>query len=144
MIAKDNKVNVTMFSTANMNAKFSEWLQEELDKRGWSQSELSKRAGVARATISNVLSGMRQPGPELCGAIARAFDVPQTVVFQAAGLMDPGPEFDPEVERLNHLYSQLTPEDQEEIRSIVEMKLRIKEREAAKRRKKHTGPLTEP
>lgn len=35
---------------------FSEWLNQEIEKRGWSYSELGRRAGISHSTISLVLS----------------------------------------------------------------------------------------
>lgn len=36
-------------------SEFGNWLQGELDKRGWRQAELARRAGVTRAGINGIL-----------------------------------------------------------------------------------------
>lgn len=68
---------------------FSEWLRGELNSRGWSQNELGRRAGLTSAAVSLVMTQMRQPGPEFCQGVARAFRIPETVVFEQAGLLSP-------------------------------------------------------
>lgn len=36
---------------------FSVWLIEEMEKRGWTNSELARQAKVAQATVSLVIGG---------------------------------------------------------------------------------------
>ena len=52
--------------------KFSEWLASELERHAWSQAELTRRANVSQAAISNLLSGRRNAGEEVCRAVTRA------------------------------------------------------------------------
>ena len=46
--------------------EFTEWLQNELNERGWNQADLAKTIGSPNATISRIMSGSRNIGPELC------------------------------------------------------------------------------
>ena len=71
------------------------WLLTELEKRGWTQAELARRANLADATLSRIISETRQAGPDTAVAIARALHVPPETVFRRAGLLPPLP---PEVE----------------------------------------------
>lgn len=64
---------------------FGKWLQDELEKRGWGQAELSRRSGIPTGHLSRVVNGSRNPGPELCISIAEAFGIPREEVFQARG-----------------------------------------------------------
>ena len=41
---------------------FSEWLQSELDQKGWKQSDLSKRSGINSGLLSRIINGERRPG----------------------------------------------------------------------------------
>jgi len=66
-----------------------EWLRRELDKRGWSQNELARRAGLTSGSVSQVMTGLRRPGVEFCQGVARAFKISETVVFVEAGVMSP-------------------------------------------------------
>ena len=111
---------------------FSEWLQSEMDNRGWSQADLAREAGVTRAAINGVLTGARGPGNELCVAIANAFHLTPEVVFRAAGLLPPAREPDPLASEAAHLVS-LLPEDKKQI--AVEYIRFLVEMEDKKRRK---------
>lgn len=71
--------------------QFSIWLSNELNKRGWKTSELARRGGIHTGTLSNILSGARNPGPKTIRLIARGLGVPQEVVFQKAGVLPPAP-----------------------------------------------------
>lgn len=138
LISEMTDIRGKMYSL--MSDSFSGWIQERLEEKGWSQAELARRSGLTRGGISNLLNNVRKPDAETCKALARAFGRPEEEALIAAGYLSPKPDFDPRAERLNQLFDQLTPEDQEEILSIAEMKLRKKEaREAEKQKKK---PLT--
>jgi transcriptional regulator with XRE-family HTH domain len=102
---------------------FSEWLMNELNKREINQSELARLSGISRGAISHIINGVRQPGPEVCDAIAKALKLPPETVFRAAGLLPPKPEIDQKIEDLNHLLRELPPGDLEEIELIIRMKL---------------------
>lgn len=65
-----------------------DWLQRELDVRGWSQSELARRIRLSSGSMSLLMNGQRNPGPDVSRRIARALGIPETVVFEAAGLIN--------------------------------------------------------
>ena len=75
-----------------MNQGFVRWLEEELEKRGWSQADLARNSGVSRASISNIVTSYRTPGPDVCSSIAKAFHIPAEEVFRRAGLLPPKPQ----------------------------------------------------
>jgi transcriptional regulator with XRE-family HTH domain len=85
---------------------FAEWLQKELNKRGWSHSELARYSGVSPGQISRFANGSRGAGPDLCIAIAKGLGLARSEVFQARGWLvsypeDPyGPEIDVRAEQL--------------------------------------------
>lgn len=54
---------------------FGAYVKEQMDARGWSQTDLANRSKVPDATISRILSqGKRRPNPVNVGKIAKAFD----------------------------------------------------------------------
>ncbi len=67
---------------------FGDWLQEELNKREWSHSELARRCNVAPTQISRIVAGKRGAGPDMCIAIARGLDLPRSTIFQARGWLE--------------------------------------------------------
>ena len=109
-----------------VNNMFSEWLMNELNNRNINQSELARLSGVSRGAISHIINGVRQPGPDICDAIANALNLAPETVFRAAGLLPPKPEVDQKIEDLNHLMRELPPDELEEIELIIRMKLNKK------------------
>jgi transcriptional regulator with XRE-family HTH domain len=100
---------------------FSDWLEKEIDMRGWSMSELARRCDVSRPAISRVVSGERGAGPELCRAIAHAFEMPEEKVFRIAGLLSqlPAPEEDFPFTEVLDLMKNLPPDERLEILQYV-------------------------
>lgn len=66
---------------------FVTWLTRELNERGWTNSELARRAELVPSTISMVISGRTNPGWEFCLGVARAFGFPPETVLRRAGLL---------------------------------------------------------
>lgn len=97
----------------SMETDFITWLTDRLDDRGWSNSELARRAGVVPSTISMTLSGQKQPGIDLCIGIAKAFDEQPEYVLRLAGLLPPIPVKTQQEESLLHYFRQLPPGKQQ-------------------------------
>ena len=66
---------------------FGDWLLRSLENRGWSASELARRANLGPATVSRIISGTRQAGPDVALAIARALGESPETVMRRAGLL---------------------------------------------------------
>jgi transcriptional regulator with XRE-family HTH domain len=99
---------------------FKVWLAQELDQRGWSHAEMGRRSGVAQTTISNVISGNRAPGPDLCRAIARALGESEEKIFRLAGLLSPLPfDSDPILAEIQEIVRHLPPTKRQEVLRFV-------------------------
>jgi transcriptional regulator with XRE-family HTH domain len=69
---------------------YNRFIQEQLDARGWTAAELSRRSGISEATLSRIikdpderLAGM--PDEETIGKLARGFGIkPGVIVAHAA------------------------------------------------------------
>ncbi len=67
---------------------FVDWLKRQLAQRGWRQAELARRSGLTPASISNYFKNRRKhPDSRALAVIARALDLPDEVVFKAAGVL---------------------------------------------------------
>lgn len=86
------------------NLRFAEWLQSEIDKRGWSQSDCARAADLNRAVINKLLNGKSKPQPFTLIALARAFKIPIEIAYRAAGLLPPNTDGDDMLEELIHLF----------------------------------------
>lgn len=67
--------------------EFNDWMQSEIDKRGWSMNQLARRAKISGAMVSLVMSEKREPGYEFCMAIAKGLAMPPEIVLRKAGLL---------------------------------------------------------
>ena len=102
----------------SMEISFPEWLQKEIDERGWSWNKLSEMAGLSSGTIYNIKDGTRGVGENSLSAIAKALKMPQEEVFRAAGLLKPR-KGDARAERLLYQIEQLEDADQETVEMFV-------------------------
>ena len=89
------------------NLRFADWLQAEMDKRGWSQSDCARAADLNRAVINKLLNRKSRPQPFTLEAIARAFKIPVEMAFRAAGLLPPRPDGDDAVEQVIHIFRSI-------------------------------------
>lgn len=102
---------------------FSDWLLNEINKRGWSQAELARRAGISRQIISNYINRQREkPDSDVLVSISRALNLPAETVFRAAGLLPPVSEDTEYQEEFFHLLSQLSPQERQEILELLRFK----------------------
>ncbi|HLO14963.1 MAG TPA: helix-turn-helix transcriptional regulator [Anaerolineales bacterium] len=95
-----------MFSVGQ-NAFFAEWLQSEMDKRGWSQSHCARAADLNRAVINKLLNGKSKPQPTTLIAIARAFKIPIETAYRAAGLLPPSPDLDDTTAEVMYIFNSI-------------------------------------
>lgn len=77
------------------------WIIEEINRLGWTQAELSRRADVSAGHVSRVLSGEANLGLELAQGIARAFGISLEEVLRRAGILPAIGELLPEVSSWN-------------------------------------------
>ncbi len=56
--------------------EFSDWIRDEIKRRGWSQTALAERSGLSRSYISKMLTtGRQKPGMRFFAGIANAFEM---------------------------------------------------------------------
>lgn len=95
-----------MFSVSP-NAYFAGWLQSEMDKRGWSQSDCARAADLNRAVINKLLNGKCRPQPPTLIAIARAFKIPVETAYRAAGLLPASADLDDTTAELMYIFKSI-------------------------------------
>ena len=89
------------------NLRFAEWLQAEMRKRGWSQSDCARACALNRAVINKLLSGKCNPRPATLSAIARGFKIPVETAYRAAGLLPASADGDDSFLELIHTYRSI-------------------------------------
>ena len=69
--------------------EFSNWLIGEMNARGWSQSDLARKSGLSRQTISLYINQeINQPDANSFMSLARVFNKPIEHVMSEAGMSD--------------------------------------------------------
>src|SRR5215207_2271622 len=107
---------------------FSEWLQAEMDRRGWSQSDLARASDLNRAVINKLLNGKSHPQPATLEAISRALRIPIEIIYRAAGLLPSNPDHDDAVEEAIHVLKSIQS-SQRKATAIALLKALINEEE---------------
>ena len=104
---------------------FVDWVNKELSGKGWSSSELARRASVTSSAMSKLLNQQNNPGLEICIGIADALGYPPEYVLRKAGLIPPLPATpdDERIKEVREIMRNLPEDDQEEIRQYVWFKL---------------------
>jgi transcriptional regulator with XRE-family HTH domain len=120
-----------MFSVGQ-HLRFSEWLQSEMDKRGWSQSDCARSADLNRAVINKLLNGKSRPRPSTLVAIARAFKIPIETAYRAAGLLPPNADQDDSTQELMYIFKSIQS-PQRKATAIILLKALFTEEEDERR-----------
>lgn len=110
------------------NMRFTEWLQAEIDKRGWSQSDCARASDLNRAVINKLLNGKCKPQPPTLIALARGFKIPVEVAYRAAGLLPPNHDMDDELQEVIYIFSSLRS-PQRKATAIMLLKALVSEEE---------------
>jgi transcriptional regulator with XRE-family HTH domain len=93
--------------TVGQTLRFTEWLETEMNKRGWSQSECARVCDLNRAVINKLLNGKCKPQPVTLMAIARGFKIPLETAYRAAGLLPPSDHDDDTTRELIHIFKSI-------------------------------------
>ena len=72
-----------------MENDFVSWLAGEMNIRGWSKSELARRADLVPSYISLVMNRQKRPGMGFCLKVAAALGVPHDRPLRLAGYLPP-------------------------------------------------------
>jgi transcriptional regulator with XRE-family HTH domain len=113
--------------------RFAEWLQRELDKHGWSQSDCARACDLNRAVINKLLNGKCKPQPSTLIAIARGFKLPVETAYRAAGLLPPNNGGDDMTLELIHIFNSIQS-PQRKTTAIMLLKALVAEEENEQRR----------
>lgn len=108
-----------------MNEDFIAWLVQEMDQRGWSQSETARRGKISSQMINAVVNRQTGVGIPFCRGIAKAFGIPIEEVMRRAGLLPSGSEILPQLRALNERLLQLSEEDRSAALGVLEYALKL-------------------
>lgn len=93
-----------------MKEDFIDWLNKELINKGWNNTELVKRSGLANSTVSMALSKQSNIGYNFCVGVGRALNIPPEMLMRKAGLLPTLTIEDAYLEKVTFLIDQLSEE----------------------------------
>lgn len=114
------------------NLRFSEWLQAEMDKRGWSQSDCARACELNRAVINKLLNGKSRAQPVTLAAISRGFKIPVETAYRAAGLLPPSIDGDESTQEVIYIFRSIQS-PQRKATAIMLLKALVAEEENEQR-----------
>ena len=106
MYPTNNEKSGKMFLVENT---FGDWLKQNRESRGLSQSDLARLSMLNRAVINKLESGTN-PTPETLKALARGLRISVENIYRAAGLLPVASKEKEDIDDLLTLYNQLNPE----------------------------------
>lgn len=133
-------MNPNRYTTAmNTNLSFGEWLEDELIRRGWQQSDLAEYLRMSESSISSWKSGTK-PRRTTCRRIAEALNIDENEVLYRAGRAPKDPNYRLPENRTRSVgeevpeYRYQFPADDEEFRRLfMEVAREMVRREDAKK-----------
>lgn len=107
-----------------MGKVLNNWLQAQLQAKGWSLRELGRRANLSHSYLSKIMNDEMEPGAKFYMGVARAFDLDAAAIerLDREGI-DPGDlaAFDDEGlgAEIIRLVQALPPEEKREVLRYV-------------------------
>jgi transcriptional regulator with XRE-family HTH domain len=111
-----------MIDPADEYKRLGKYIEAELQKRGMTQSELARKAGVSRSGINVIIKGQNKPSTNLLKEISKALGIPIETLYREAGFL-PDEKEPPFLEKVNQLVSELPEKDQQDILEFIELKI---------------------
>lgn len=106
---------------------FGRWLLEHLENKRWSMRELARRCDVSESTVSRIVSGKRNPSPDLCRRMAQVLELPPETVFRAASHLPHVDDRSPKEEEALHLFRRLPDGERDRVLLIMRALLEAQE-----------------
>jgi transcriptional regulator with XRE-family HTH domain len=105
--------------------EFVGFVDNELNERGWSYSELARRINISRSYVSDIQNEKIKPSWDYVRKVARVLSIPEERALEMATLLDKGSTASP-------LYRELTEEAKdmadEDLVLLIDMARALKER----------------
>jgi transcriptional regulator with XRE-family HTH domain len=111
-----------------MYMRFMEYVDKELNTRGWSRNELAKRAGLSNSYFTMISKGDRSIGADACMKIAKALHITPETVYSWAGLLPSQAPAVTELDRFAGVIDQLSSDDIDDLYQMALAKIERKKK----------------
>jgi transcriptional regulator with XRE-family HTH domain len=117
-------------ATKQAPIQFIQKIKARMGDENLGVTELARKIGVSHPTIVELITYGKKPSFDTTVALAQWLQQSPVSVLREAGLLPAeGPENDVKFEDWKYLLDQLSPEDQEELRQIAEMKINKRQKD---------------
>jgi transcriptional regulator with XRE-family HTH domain len=106
---------------------FAAWLENELDKRHWTQRELAKRSGLHPSTINYLVKNHRGLGLKSIHKLAIALGIPEELIIAEYENMRPSREASEIISKACYILKGLPMRDKEEVLAFIYLKRQLAE-----------------
>ena len=120
-------------------ATFGQWLREQRVARGWTQADLARAAGLKRSAVHYIEHDSFVPGVQNFVRLAQALELSPLHLFRRAGLLPEISETKIRLSDWEYLLSQLSTQDEAELRQIARLKINNRQKEKARKSLKKQG-----
>ncbi len=104
---------------------FINFVDNELNERGWSYSELARRVKISHSYVSDIQNGKIKPSLNYVRKVARVLSIPEEKALVMANLLDKGNTASPLFRELTEEAKDLVDDD---LGLLIDMARVIKER----------------
>ena len=119
--------------SATDQIRFGLWLQEERKKRGWSQADLARELNKRRSVIHKAEHGINLPDLHTLVALSKALELSPITLLRRAGLLPEVTNEQANLENWQQLLSQLSTEEEAELRQIAVRKINKRHKDQARK-----------
>lgn len=131
-----NQLAMADHDFSDLNRPFLEWLDAELEERGWDDAELARRGNFYATSLTHLRKGRRKPGIKLVNSIANGLGISPGVAAAKAGLV---PDYtvmanekdEQDVQRIRRLFNQMDNETRDTFLAIGDSLARRDQRRRA-------------
>jgi transcriptional regulator with XRE-family HTH domain len=109
------------------NNTFASWLENELDKRHWTQRELAKRSGLHPSTINYLLKNHRGLGLKSIRKLAMALELPEELIIDQYQNNRQHSEESELITKACYILKGLPLRDKEEVLAFIYLKRQLAE-----------------
>jgi len=136
MIFSINNLCRIMFLAMNNIERWAKWVQDELDKRDWSQADLVRASKKSRGTISKSINGINEPDTKTVAAICDAFGYPREKGYRIVGILGPELNVDGQTQELTYYFHKLDVDNKDDVLDYAKNRFEKQERDVKKNGKR--------
>lgn len=108
-------ISIAPGTTIEGMSKLSDFLNDEIEERGWSKRELARRSSISSAQVTDVMNERAKAGAEFCVSVARALGEEPEDMLRLAGILPPLPPAVKEEREAVRLFRRFDPQTREVI-----------------------------